>query len=35
MLSRKEVLNWFGGLDEYIDFHIENTTGLMEEWEGR
>lgn len=35
LLARKEVLDWFGGLDEYLNFHRQNTEGLMGEWEIR
>ena len=33
LLSRDEVLQWFGGFDEYTDFHNKNTTTLLDEWE--
>jgi len=32
-LSREDVLQWFGGVDAYIDFHLTNTAVLITEWE--
>jgi hypothetical protein len=26
-------LNWFGGIDAYVDFHISNTASLIDDWE--
>lgn len=33
LLTRKEVLEWFGGVDEYLKFHQDNTMVLLEEWD--
>jgi putative transposase len=33
LLSRKEVIDWFGGMDAYVKFHKESTAQLMEDWE--
>ncbi|MCP4458596.1 MAG: hypothetical protein GY816_11320 [Cytophagales bacterium] len=33
LLSRTEVLDWFGGIHEYVNFHIQNTTQLIDDWE--
>lgn len=33
LLSRIEVLDWFGGINEYVKFHSQNTVGLRDEWE--
>lgn len=33
LLTRTEVLDWFGGMNEYVKFHIENTAELLDDWE--
>jgi putative transposase len=33
LLSREDVLKWFGGIDAYIDFHLTSTVTLTTEWE--
>jgi REP element-mobilizing transposase RayT len=33
LLSRSEVLDWFGGISEYVKFHNKNGAELIEEWE--
>ncbi|MDH5367696.1 MAG: hypothetical protein OEW67_11950 [Cyclobacteriaceae bacterium] len=33
LLSREDVLKWFGGMDAYINFHLTNTASLITEWE--
>lgn len=33
LLLRQEVLNWFGGMDEYVSFHISQSADLLDEWE--
>ncbi|PIQ48234.1 MAG: hypothetical protein COW03_11310 [Cytophagales bacterium CG12_big_fil_rev_8_21_14_0_65_40_12] len=33
LLSRTDVLNWFGGVEEYINFHKSNTAALIDDWE--
>ena len=33
LLSRRDVIAWFGGIREYINFHVQNTAALIEEWE--
>lgn len=32
-LNRNEVIKWFGNLDEYVKFHHNSTTQLLDEWE--
>lgn len=33
MLSRDEVLEWFGGTEAYIDFHRDSSAMLSSDWE--
>lgn len=33
LLSRNEVVGWFGDIKEYISFHSDHTAELLEEWE--
>jgi len=33
LLSIKDVIKWFGGMEAYKDFHLTNLTNLLEEWE--
>ncbi|MDW3210677.1 MAG: hypothetical protein R8N23_12450 [Reichenbachiella sp.] len=33
LLTRTEVLEWFGGINEYVKFHVENTAELLDHWE--
>jgi len=33
LLNREEVLNWFGGKEAFVDFHLSGTTELIKEWE--
>lgn len=33
LLTRKEVIDWFGGVDAYVDFHTQHTAMLLEDWE--
>ncbi len=32
-LNRDDVLDWFGGTEEYVKFHLSNTSQLLEDWE--
>lgn len=33
LLARAEVLDWFGGKEEYLKFHTGQTTELIDDWE--
>jgi putative transposase len=33
LLTRKEVLECFGGFDAYVEFHIKSTASLIDDWE--
>ena len=32
-LSKEEVIEWFGNIDEFVAFHERNTAELLDAWE--
>lgn len=32
-LNRKEVIKWFGNINEYVKFHQDSTAQLLDDWE--
>lgn len=33
LLKREEIINWFGNTQSYLNYHLTETTKLLEEWE--
>lgn len=33
LLDRTEVVDWFGNIENYVDFHEKETAELIKDWE--